>query len=87
MLQTTCLISQRVAGPDTMGDMFFSALGGAKDQYRSAVTGAFSAVDDAMVAAGLKNFGIVPFGKLTIGLKEREISTNVKTIHRGCAIS
>ena len=22
---------QRVAGPDTMGDMFFSALGGAKD--------------------------------------------------------
>ena len=27
----------RVAGKDTMGDMFFSALGGAKDQYRSAV--------------------------------------------------
>ena len=62
----------RVAGKDTMGDMFFSALGGARDQYRAAVTGAFSAVDDAMAAAGLKNFGIVPFGKLTTGLKRGE---------------
>jgi hypothetical protein len=62
----------KVAGRDTMGDMFFSALGGAKDQYRSAVTGAFSAVDDAMAAAGLKNFGIVPFGKLTMGLRRGE---------------
>ena len=62
----------KIAGKDTMGDMFFSALSGSKDQYRSAVNGAFAAVDDAMVAAGLKNFGIVPFGKLTIGLKRGE---------------
>ena len=39
-----------------MGDMFFSALGGAKDQLDLQVTGAFSAVDDAMAAAGLKNW-------------------------------
>ena len=62
--------------------MFLSALGGAKDQHRSAVTGAFSAVDDAMAAAGLKNFGTVPFGKLTMGLRRvREIIAYVKTIY------
>jgi hypothetical protein len=63
---------QRVAGPDTMGEIFFKSLAGAEDTFKSARAGAFAAVDDAMAAAGLKNFGIVPFGKLTMGVKRGE---------------
>ena len=57
-----------------------------KITFRSAVTGAFAAVDDAMTAAGLKNFGIVPFGKLTIGLKRGEKLAQMEKaqIHRLC---